>query len=342
MMKEEKYIIEIAELAITNACSHRCPYCYVGEGFHTTNLHADFNVLCRIIDKLDKYSVKMVALLGGDPAEHPQVIDLAKYIRNNTKIRVSMVSNTLEFAGYKPIEVARYIDSIDFTVHGRNAEEHDSFCGKLGAYDLAMKNLKAFNDLGVIVNIVVNVIPQTHEKIFDIVKNVVDKGIKVSTLLTQRVIKRGRAKGTDIYETNASQVNKAFKCVARIESELGIDISVEDPYPLCGIEEKYHKYMKGCPEGRSRIPVNGFDGRISSCGVVVGEYGGGNILDDTYDAIWTKSPIFEEFRCQSYLLHEKCRDCLLREACGGGCPLNCKAHHAEGEDFIKIFKGEDK
>lgn len=338
MNTASEYKIENVELEITNICKHRCPYCYVGDVTHEEDMCcSDYNTICKIIDKLNEYGTKVIALLGGDPVQHPKIMDIIHYIKENTPISVSIMSNTLDFGDISPEKVAKCIDNIDFTLHGRNAVEHESFCGgSSGLYDDIMSKLRRYIASGVNVNIAINVIPSNYNLIYEMVESVISNDVKFTTLLLQRILPLGRAKDSTSYDLNADQIKVALEQIACAETDFGIEISFEDPFPLCYVPSEYHKYMKGCPEGINRIPIRG-NGLISSCGAV-GDTVCGNILTDSYEEIWIKNQRFCEFRMGSFLTNERCANCEYKKECRGGCPVRYMISEKNGEPFWKKFE----
>lgn len=190
-------MIKSVELHITNACTHKCPYCYMNANMNPKQIrYSDFKVLKQIIKILKKANVEVVALLEGDPVCHPDIIKILQFI-HNSGIKASIMSNTMDI--YDRETAVSLIDNIDATFHGRNAEEHDTFCQCFGAFELLLNNLKFYNSKGVNINIAVNIIPQTYDKIYEIVEAVMKRNIHVDTLLTQRILPNGRAMGTNIW-----------------------------------------------------------------------------------------------------------------------------------------------
>ena len=312
-------MINSVELHITNACTHNCPYCYMNANLNPNRVkYMDKNVLAKIIGKLKEADVKIVALLGGDPALHPEIMYILQRI-HDSGMAVSLMSNTMMLPD--PQKAITLIDNIDVTLHGRNAKEHDGFCGCLGAFESLMDNLKYYNDGGVNVNIAVNITPMTYNKIFEIIESVINRGIIVNSLLTQRILPNGRAFGTTEWNASAEQVNIAFSQAVLAQNRFGIGISVEDPYPFCVIDKKYHQFMHGCPEGTTRLAI-GMNGEVSRCGAdpSFSQY---NILWDSVDYIWNDSDLFKEFR-EKHFLPKECRECVYLQECGGGCPISCE------------------
>jgi radical SAM protein with 4Fe4S-binding SPASM domain len=331
-----KYDINIVELHITDACTHRCPYCYADAKLTPTSKYADFEVLRKIIDELALSKVKVVALLGGDPVRHPQFIEIAQYVKKSG-MKVACMSNTMLIKGYNPVDLVSVIDSIDTTIHGATPREHDEFCQCPGAYNSLIHQLKQYSDLGVTVNIVINIIPQTYMNIYEIAKGIISKGVAVKTLLTQRILPFGRAENSSEYNVNADQVNIAFSQIERVVADFGIEISVEDPYPLCCIEKKYWGFMHGCPEGINRVAIS-LDGSVSRCGAVP-DYSMGNVLETPLLEIWETSDAFDSVRTCKHLILEECIQCEDRIRCCGGCPVSCELYQKNGRNFIKEFKG---
>ena len=121
------YQIKDVELEITNICSHKCPYCYNGNGSIVNPYFSDFNTLCAIVDKMKSVGASRFILLGGDPVEHPQIMELLAYIKKSG-MYVTLMSNTLYFRDNDIDTVSQYIDEIQFTLHGSTGEEHEEFC----------------------------------------------------------------------------------------------------------------------------------------------------------------------------------------------------------------------
>lgn len=336
-----RYHIENVELEITNACTHRCPYCYLGDISSQNPVRfSDFNTICRIIDKLNKYGVKMIALLGGDPVLHPRIVDIMRYIKSSSNIKVSIMSNTLAFDPSLSIEkLSKLIDNIDLTLHGKTAHEHEIYChAKKGLYDEIMTKLQTYIDLGTNVNVAINLIPSTYNKIYDMVKAVRDRGVHFTALLLQRIIPLGRAQEKDIYNLTKKQISEALSQIEQCEKEFNVEISFEDPYPLCCIDKKYFRYMKGCPEGISRLPIKG-DGGVSLCGVS-SETNLGNILTDSYEKIWENNEHYMKFRTATFLTNSECLDCPYKAVCRGGCPIQYIMGEESGKGFKEKFLDE--
>lgn len=317
---------------VTNACTNRCPYCYAYSENGTIK-HADINKLYAIVDELKKADVKNIALLGGDPALYPHIVPLARYAKK-LGISSSLMSNTMCVKGYSLSELIDCFSVFEATIHGANEEEHDLFCGNEGAYRKLVDQLKALSDLGAKIGIAINIIPDNAENVFEMIHSLcVNEGVVVNYIIIQRIIPFGRASNTTKYNLTKKLANTALSAIARIDEELHIKITVEDPFPLCVIEPKYKKYMHPCEWGFTKGALNG-EGDISRCGADP-RYLLGNIFETPLLDIWEKSDILRAFRKREYL-SEECDVCPDKELCGGGCPLSCEVSGDHGLDYLYV------
>jgi len=61
---------------VTRQCKQDCSHCYV---YDNSKPHMDFQVYQRTINKLKDLRIVFVAIFGGEPTLHPQLIDMIKY-----------------------------------------------------------------------------------------------------------------------------------------------------------------------------------------------------------------------------------------------------------------------
>lgn len=64
---------------VTRQCKQDCRHCYVHD---KSKPHMDFEVYRRAIDKLKDLGIVFIAIFGGEPTLHPQLIDMIKYARS--------------------------------------------------------------------------------------------------------------------------------------------------------------------------------------------------------------------------------------------------------------------
>ena len=116
-----------AVLHITSCCSHHCPFCYYVDD-STRHFSQNYNILKAIINELGKYGCERILFVGGDPAEHPDIISLGRYAKA-LGMNTSILSNTLKFAPqYSWSDITTAFDNIEVTIHSSNSDKHNRFC----------------------------------------------------------------------------------------------------------------------------------------------------------------------------------------------------------------------
>jgi len=321
---------ETAVIHITERCTHNCSFCYAGKGLSLGDV-ADINILYRIMDKLSNLGVQNVCLLGGDPVKYPMISELLKYIKENTILKTTVMSNTFSPDFGTLEEISDYIDVAETTIHGFDSTTHDAHCGLEGAYNNLVDKLRVLLEKNVKLGVAVNLTPKTYDKIFDMISNFHKLlSANISHIIVQRIIPSGLAEDEDGYYLTKRQVNISLEQIDRINTELGIDIAIEDPFPMCVVDSKYHRFMHRCEWGISKFSLNA-DGRFSRCGATPNQTIG-NILDNDFCEVWQNNPQLVEFRNMNYI-NEKCSECKYKNVCGGGCPLSNQINKL-GYDYL--------
>lgn len=319
--------IKQALFHITYACTHNCPMCYANA--QNSNHHPHIEKLCQIADRLILLGVKDITLVGGDPALHPDVLDLVKHIKNNDA-KISILSNTLDFK--KPKEqFIDYIDVFEGTIHHSNKEKHDSFCGASGAFDKLINNLKYFSSAQKSVGIAINLIPYNYNEIYSIANKLTQQQVKLDHIVFQRIIQFGRAHDNYHYELTKEMLNSIMEQVEKIKTDFDLNIIFEDPVPMCSINSKYHKYISPCECGISKVSVD-VDGNLSRCGADV-FHTFGSVFEESIIDKWNNDCNLNCFRNKTYL-PSSCLSCKNLQQCGGGCPISRNPEKGFSVDYL--------
>jgi len=329
----EEKIISVTSVAfhITYFCTHACPMCYANAG-KIKNEHPPLEQLLKVVDKLVEANIKDISLVGGDPATYPSIGELCKYIHKKG-IDISILSNTLNFSHTSNEEIAEYISAFEGTIHSHIPEEHDGLCNTNGAFENLVYNLRVFKSLGKKIGITLNITPKTSANLFNIVNELIETHkVVIDYIVLQRIVPMGRAKNKTDFILSKLHIDNAMRCIKEIREKLNIKINVEDPFPLCLIEEEYKKYMKHkCEWGWSKVTVD-FEGKLSRCGADPG-FLLGSLFDKPLLQIWNESELLKSFRSFSYL-PGRCQICEEISNCGGGCPLSCGLQKDHDRDYL--------
>jgi len=313
---------------ITEACEHHCAFCYANTSIRKK--HIPLETIKKTIDKLvsDNVKINEVTLLGGDPALHPNIIEIAEYFHKNN-IKVAVLSNTHNYSDLK--KALQFIDAFETTIHSDKVEDHDDFCGVNGAYLSVTEKLSFFSKNKKEIGIAVNITPQTYSKIYNIITNLLKKNINIKYIIFQRIIPFGRAIKTSKFTTTREQIIVALRNIQKLEKEFKIKIIIEDPVPICILPEDLIKYIHPCQWGLTKVSMNGY-GELSRCGADP-RNNLGNIFEKPLSATWNDSAILKSFRNKKYL-PGRCQSCEYLLQCGGGCPLSCEIEKDHGIDYL--------
>lgn len=83
-----------AQLVVTRKCNLSCGYC---NEFDDHSPPVPFEELCKRIDKIRELGTWAVEFTGGEPLEHPQIVDLVKYAKSRGFYKVMLISNAYLF-----------------------------------------------------------------------------------------------------------------------------------------------------------------------------------------------------------------------------------------------------
>ena len=347
----ENKIREI-DFHITDYCNGNCPMCYATEeGMKRT--HGDLDTLKLVVhNAIVNGEVERFVMVGGDPCDHPHLVELLKYIKEegnkyNVKTKTIVLSNTHDYKeNGKPVdmeEVAKYVDEMDVTVHGSTAEEHDTFNGVPGSYEHVMGNLKKFADVKTDeqeICAIINVMPHTAKHMEEIMMATALKlDGKLDSFGIQRIAPSGRADGEVKWFIQKQDVNPLMQVFHKMIQEKGLNVEFIDVFPWCAVKPEY-RYMLpegGCNWGTEVCAVY-MDGSVSRCAMSSNNLSKKMTELDTpekWREFWDTDPELIAFREKAHL-DERCKACELLQKCGGSCVIARKSGDPYKEDVKPI------
>lgn len=314
-----KFLVKpvFAALHITTHCEGNCAFCYITKEGEPRQ-HGDLETLKHIISQLSIAGVKTVELVGGNPALHPDIVEILRYCRDKG-LEVAILSNTHDYRHASIAEIAPYVTALETTIHGL-PEVHDHFT-HTGAYAETIARLREWQQCKTpeqATGITLNFTKVNSARIFETITHILHWGIKVDYVQVQRIGPHGRAANGN-WKLTLDEVVTAYRQIARLSEELGIRAEAVDAFPLCLLPKEVRQYAARCDWGYGTCAVF-MDGAVSRCAVARHDIG--NILEEPLLKIWNYNSELDEFRAKRYLRTE-CRQCQLFEACGGGCPTSC-------------------
>lgn len=319
---------------ITDNCSAHCPMCYENAQ-RNPDLDGEFETLKKIVhNAITNGKVENFLLVGGDPCEHPHLIELMRYIKEEgkkygVKTFIEVLSNTHVYKENGKVvpmeEVVKYVDKMNVTLHGTTPEVHDAFNGVKGSYMQMLANVMRFVQIKSSeqsVGATVNVMPHTVHNINEIVYNANQLlGGAIEDVCVQRIAPVGRACGQTKYFIEKQDLNVLMPLLADLDAH-GMSLEICDCFPFCSIKPEYRHLLPkgGCNWGTEVISVRA-DGSMTRCAMSSSTLSKNMLELDTEEKFmqwWTTDPELTSFRNGCHLT-ERCQHCKDVQDCSGGC-----------------------
>jgi MoaA/NifB/PqqE/SkfB family radical SAM enzyme len=126
-------------LNLTLRCTARCVHCKQW----TWPVHNEFTVddLDRLFDIFTSWGVQTVTFGGGNPLMH-RYICTALRMAYEKGLRISIISEGLEFSDELAEAICQYADWIRFSLDGPRSDIHDTIRNKPGLFDIVVENVR--------------------------------------------------------------------------------------------------------------------------------------------------------------------------------------------------------
>lgn len=299
---------------ITNRCNFNCKHCNMDSG-KAYDDELSFDESCKLIDEFAKFNVKNICFTGGEPFSRPDFLDICEYAikqgiyvcvtSNGSLITEKMINDHL----YK-------FQLVRISIDGINANQHDSFRNKKGAYDKAMSSISLMLKSGCNVGVVTCVSKLNFPRLEEIATKISSMGVKKWFL--PLLSPSGRGKNIKDLSLEPLEVRDFIIKISTFKEKYGIQVGVDIPYAvmLKEIEKKRETFVYGnCAAGYTQVMIFP-NGDISPCFAMKMKCG--NVRTDELSDVWLKNEVFVQFR-DKRLLQGKCGECKYLMRCGGGC-----------------------
>lgn len=157
-----------AFLYITNDCELHCPYCCIHNS--EKNDYMSYEVFLKVMDFLEQNNFFIVALSGGDPAMHPDLIQMIKEIRCRRMLPVMGITGVNLSEDYKKAIISSGIKCIQLTLDGYDEDTNSLFRSE-NVFNEIINNMKFFQNAGINVNLATCVCRENFnnlEKVLDL------------------------------------------------------------------------------------------------------------------------------------------------------------------------------
>lgn len=144
--KNEKGPI-FASIDVTGACNYNCLHCYNNSGQSLIDEMSDEELL-RVADQIAELQPISICLCGGEPLMRKNIEDVVRII-SNKNCAVNMVSNGSLLTKNKAYKLKKAgLHTLQISLDGVNSNQHDTFRGFPGAFDLATEAIKIGKEMG--------------------------------------------------------------------------------------------------------------------------------------------------------------------------------------------------
>ncbi|WP_141228297.1 radical SAM protein [Anaeromicrobium sediminis] len=239
--------LDALHIDITTACPLDCLQCYKG---HTSTIEMPLNVFQSYIDEAQKLKIFQIAIGGGEPLVHSQIVDFVEYV-SKTEMSATMTTSgyglsqellgKLIKAGLNHMQI-----SLNSIVQLVNEKSRDGFQHAVNAIQILSST-----DLSFGVNMVIR--KDSLDTFFKTVEYAKKMGVKNINLL------RYKPSPTEDYEDYALSGDEFYKLAEWIKQVKGIKVKVDSAYSNLLIylnNGRVNKERSGCMAGKSFIAIH--------------------------------------------------------------------------------------
>lgn len=294
----------VAYLELTQYCSNQCAGCPFQKRDSDADCvpYLDFSAWKYIIDKLSP-SVQRVQLTGGEPTLHPEFIRIAEYL-NQKRISFIVFTNG---RWYKPLTLLQnlkrlqYFDGFLISLHGPDADTHETFTRASDSYSETLKNIKLAVENKISTAASTVLFRQNIDSLLETYQ--VSKSLGMSHLVYNRYI--GLAPKN--IRLNNDQLAAAVHTIEH-SIQNGANVRFGNCIPQCFTKSS----SSGCMAGSAFMSID-VHGNVKPCNH--SSLSCGNLLENSLLETWDSN----EMNFWRQLLPTKCQSCSEFSNCHGGC-----------------------
>jgi radical SAM protein with 4Fe4S-binding SPASM domain len=304
------------DIALTYGCDNACAHCYNETPRAAAALSTeDFK---RVIAKVWGLGIPHVCFTGGEPTQHPDLVELVAYaeelgvitglLTNGRRLKDAAYMNALAEAG---------LDHVQITIHSSLPEVHDRMVGADGAFDETVAGIR--NAVASPVYTVTNTTLTTENEgdVEELIAFLATLGVE--HVAANGIINSGGARDVDIGLPESALGPILERIVAACTAN-EMTFVWYTPTQYCRFNPLTMDLgVKQCTAAKYNMCVEP-NGDVIPCQSFYQPLG--NILEDDWEKIYN-SELAIEIREHRYA-PAKCRECPDLEICGAGCPLSVK------------------
>jgi radical SAM protein with 4Fe4S-binding SPASM domain len=309
---------------MTTACNLQCIHCHASGGKPAPD-ELTTEEAKRLFDQLAEVSeFRMVAFTGGEPLVRDDLFELLAYTQalgfTNT-----LATNAALIDDEVARDLRRYGVAIGaVSLDGFDAETHDYVRGQPGAFEAAMRGIRALRRAGIPLHINITAMEYNLDQLEPLMALVDELGAAI--LIMYQLVPVGRGRGIEDAALNLGANERLIRFMVQAQSVIrAVMEPVAGPqyWPFllkrAGIKSGLllrlaEKVFHGCSAGRGFVYIKP-NGEVWPCPFI--EVSCGNVRETPFSTIWATSPVFEDLREREERLKGRCGECEYRRLCGG-------------------------
>jgi len=307
------------DIDVTQACNFACIHCARDAGDKLADELTTAEIK-NIIDQTSEMNAISFTFMGGEPLVRKDIEELVRYASNKFPMVIMgtngwLVENNINW-------IKESLNMVQVSLHGSSAKAHDSFVGKEGAFEKAIKAIKILKENNVQVTIAHTITNVNIEEYVKVAKIALEMNVSIRFV---RLCSSGRGKNLDELSWNqVVEIEKKLK-------EFNSDLIEGGGFDICS--KPKNKSWYGCPAGRTLmcITANGFVNGCAGIKEYVGNSRNNSLLD-----LW-HSPKFIESRKKNI----GCDDCKKVDVCAGPCRLEVRHYERYNRETGVDFCNND-
>ncbi len=301
------------DLAITYRCNNDCSHCYNARSREFSEIST--RDWFQILDRLWEQGIPHVVFTGGEPTLRQDLPELIQHAEKNGQITgINTNGRRLSDRGYIDKLIESGLDHIQVTLESHIPEIHENLVNSKGAFNQTIKGIENALNSPVYVMTNTTLLQNNSQCLEQTLYFLAELGVPTIGLNALIYSGKGASVGTGIAESDLPGLLKIAQDITDANNQRLIWYT---PTQYCLFDPMLLSLgIKGCTAALYNMCVES-NGDVIPCQSYYQPVG--NILIDTWDAIWNHS-LCVSLRERSNL-PQKCHGCSLLPECGGGCPL---------------------
>jgi heme b synthase len=311
---------------ITRRCNLSCVHCRASaeKGPYLNELGT--KECLKLLDDIAAFAKPVVILTGGEPLLREDIFQVARHGTEKGLRMVMAVNGTLlsEDTALKMLDSG--IQRISVSIDGAAAESHDRFRNVPGAFESALRGIRAAKHVGLEFQINTTITRHNSNELPAILNRVVDLGAAAHHVFL--LVPTGRGKELKDQQVTAQEYEEILTWFYDQKEQFPLHLKA-----TCAPQFYRILRQRARTEGKNVTPQNyGLDattrgclgglsfcfvshtGQVQPCGYL--EQKCGNIRKNSLECIWTHALLFRELRDFGNY-KGRCGRCEYRKVCGG-------------------------